>query len=104
MITRESFIKILDTVDEYFNGETQKALCILGIGENKLNVMFDTIISAVDADVDPKHLAMKDENTVDCGSYVCEWLFGVTDFQEKCADAGALYDYIVAKYEDIKEA
>lgn len=104
MITRESFVKILDTVDEYFNGEIQKALCTLGMDENRMGDMFDAIISAVDADVDPKHLAMKDENTADCGSYVCEWLFGVTDFQEKCADAGALYDYIVAKYEDIKEA
>lgn len=104
MITKESFIKILNTVDEYFNGDIQEAFCTLGMDENKISDMFDVIISALDADVDPRHLATKDENTADCGSYVCEWLFGVTDFQEKCADASALYDYIVAKYEDIKEA
>ena len=98
MIGRESFISVLDAIDAYFNGEIFEAFNTLGIAENKINDHIDAIIVAIDNDVDPKHLARQDENVLDCGSYIFEWLFGTSDFQEKCKTAGQLYDYIVAQY------
>lgn len=98
MIEKASFIKIMDTLDAYFNGDILKAFDLLGIGENEINKHMDIIIDSIDKDVDPKQLARHDDFTADCGSFVCEWLFGVSDLQERCKTAGELYDYIVEKY------
>lgn len=102
MITKESFVKIVNACDAYFNGEAFDALKILGMDENLINNYFDAIIDAVDNDIDPKHVARNDDFTYDCGSYVCEWLFGTGEFQEKCKTAEELYDYIIEQYESEK--
>lgn len=102
MINRESFINIMDTLDSYFNGDILKAFDMLGIYDNKINTHFNIIVDAIDKDMDPKDLARTDPNTADCGSYICEWLFGVSDFNEKCKTSGELYDYIATRYETQK--
>ena len=98
MIERDNFIKIMDTLDDYYNGDIAKAFEILGMSENNIHTHMDAIIDAIDADMDPKHLGRADNLTAFCGSYICEWLFGTGEFQEKCKTAGELYDYIVAAY------
>ena len=104
MINRDSFINIMDALDSYFNGDILKAFDLLGIYENKIHDHFDIIVGAIDKDIDPEDLARADENTADCGSYVCEWLFGVSDFNEKCKTSAELYDYIVERYKAHKKA
>lgn len=98
MISRDSFIAIVNTFDEYWNDKIEH-LEALGISESYFNCAFDVIIDAIETDIDPEHTASKDDLCYDCGSYICEWLFGGGEFQERCPDAGALYDYIVAKYQ-----
>ena len=103
MIKRESFIKIVDALDEYWSDKIEH-LKALYIYESYFNDFTDVIINAIEADMDPKHTARDDELTADCGAYISEWLFGTGEFQEKCPDAGALYDYIVAKYQPQENA
>ena len=100
---KENFVKVMDILDEYFNGEIAEAFNLLGMSENHITDKFDTIIIVMDAEVDPLGLAHDDEHTADCGSYVCSGLFGDTDFNEICPDAGALYDYIKERYKKFNE-
>ena len=102
MINKESFIDIMDALDSYFNGDILKAFDMLGIYDNKINDNFDIIVDAIEKDIDPENLARTDPNTADCGSYICEWLFGTSDFNEKCKTSSELYDYIVTRYETQK--
>ena len=99
-LTRENFIKIIDAIDEYYCGDVAQARAVLGIGECVTNELMDIILDAISETVDPKRLAAKDENTSDCGDYICTYLFAETEFQEICPTAGALYDYIKEKYSD----
>jgi hypothetical protein len=101
---KENFVKVMDVLDEYFNGEIAEAFKLLEISENRIADKFDTIISVMDAEVDPLGLARDDERTADCGSYVCAWLFSDTDFNEICPNAGALYDYIQEQYEKWRQS
>ena len=103
MITKESFISIVNALDEYWSDKLDH-LKALGIYESYFNDFTDVIIDAIEADIDPKHIARDDDLTADCGAYILEWLFGAGEFQEKCPDAGALYDYIVAKYQPQENA
>lgn len=98
MITKTSFVKIMDKLDEYFNGEAWKALETLGMEENFFTNLLDTITDVMNEEVDPKHLARTDELTMDCGCYVHDWLFGGSEINEKCKTAEELYDYIIEKY------
>ena len=98
MITKASFVKIMDKLDEYHNGEIWKALQTLGIEENIFTNLLDTITDVMNEEVDPKHLARTDELTMDCGCYVQDWLFGSSEINEKCKTAEELYDYIIKKY------
>ena len=104
MITKETFVTMVNAFDEYFNGEIYEALKTIGAQENNIDPIFDSMIDALDKEVDPKRLARDDDNTYDCGSYVCEWLFGEGEFQEVCKTAEELYDYIAARYESLKTA
>lgn len=99
-MTKACFVKILEPLDEYFNGELSDAIYILDMGEWKINQLMDTIIDALDAEIDPLRLAKDDVNTSDCGSYLCSWLFGETDFRIACATPAELYDYIQMKYKE----
>ena len=101
---KENFVKIMDALDEYFNGEIAEAFNLLQMSENRITDKFDTIISVMDAEVDPIGLASDDERVADCGSYICSWLFGDTDFNEICPDAGTLYDYIQEQYEKWRQS
>lgn len=103
MISRDSFISIVNTLDEYWNDKIEH-LEALGISESYFNSALDVILSAIEEDIDPMHTARDDDLCYDCGSYVCEWLFGTSKFQEVCPNAGALYDYIVAKYQSTENA
>ena len=103
MMKKENFVKIMDVLDEYFNGEIAEAFKLLNMGDNRISDKFDIIISAIDMEIDPLGLAREDELTVDCGSYVCSWLFSDTDFNEVCPNASTLYDYIVNKYHQLNQ-
>ena len=103
MISRESFIEIVNILDEYW-GDKIPHLEALGFGEAYFSFFADVIIEAIEKDIDPKHTARNDDLCYDCGAYLGEWLFGKGDFQEVCPDAGALYDYIVAKYQPQENA
>jgi len=98
MISKESFCKIADTLDEFFNGETFEAFSKLKIHESKLHEEMDIILGAIDADIDPKNKAAEDDE-IPSGSFVCEWLFGSTRFNEICPNSASLYDYVVKAYE-----
>lgn len=100
ILTRENFIKIVDAIDEYYCGEVALARATLGIEECVTNELMDIILDAISETVDPKHIAVIDENTSDCGDYICAYLFTETEFQEICPTAGALYDYIKEKYNE----
>ena len=102
MITKESFVSIVNALDEYWNDKIEH-MEALGIGENYFNSFTDTIIDAIEKEIDPKHTARDDEYCYDCGAYLCEWLFGTGDFQEKCKTAEELYDYIIAKYQPLEK-
>ena len=104
MITRENFIKIVDALDEYFNGDISKALYTLDMSENAITDLMDNILSAIGREIDPEERARTDEKVADCGDYLCSYLFSETEFQETCPTAGALYDYIISVYETRKEA
>lgn len=99
-MTKTCFVKILEPIDEYFNGELSDAIYILDMGEWKINQLMDTIIEALEIEIDPLRLAKDDVNTSDCGSYLCSWLFGETDFRTTCATPAELYDYIQMKYKE----
>ena len=90
MISRENFITIMDSADEYFNGDIWKAFNLLGSGDNAISDVMDHILTAIDKDVDPKHLGQTDEYTSFCGSFVFEWVCGEGEFQEVCKTAGDL--------------
>ena len=98
MINKESFVQIIDALDEFWN-EKNEHLRALGIEENYFHDFADTILTAIEADIDPKKTARDDDYCYDCGAYICEWLLGTGEFQEECKTAGELYDYIVAKYQ-----
>lgn len=100
MIAKESFVAQMEVFDEFFNGEISEAFDKLDIYESRLSRLMDKLVNSIDKDIDPDHLAESDENTSYCGSYVCEWLFGKSEFQEVCSTAEALYDYIVKKYNE----
>lgn len=104
-MTRENFIKVMDVFDEYFNGELPDALKVFGINEWAIDGYMDTLLDVIDSEVDPLSVAHLDEHegVRDCGSYINEWIFGKSDFNELCKDAGALYDYITAQYEKLKQ-
>ena len=97
-MTKDTFVKIANMLDEFFNGEPAKALDALGIGECIFTKCMDTIIDAIDAEMDPDQKAKNDEYCIMSGSYLYEWLFGMNEFNEICATAEALYDYIIAQY------
>jgi hypothetical protein len=98
MINRDSFIKIVNELDEFFNGEVREAFEMLGIYDNRIQDEMDKIIAAIDNDVDPLHLAQEDKFASFSGSYLCEWLFGMSSFNEECPTGADLYDYICAVY------
>ena len=98
MITKDSFVKIVNAFDAYYNGEINDALEALGIQENAFTALMDTICEAISKDIDPRHFAKDDDLTCDCGSYIFEWLFGEGAFQEECKTAEELYDYIMKAY------
>ena len=97
-MNKETFVAIVDVLDEYFNGDIAKAFNLLGISENKIAEEMDKILLAVENEIDPEHLAKEDELVADCGSYICNWLFSTEEFNEVCPNAGALYDYIENAY------
>ena len=105
-MNKPNFVKIMDSLDEYYNGDTMKAFNLLGICENSITAILDDITEAISAEMDPDRLARSDSDPEvrDCGSYVVEWLFGNSEFQEKCKTAGELYDYIKEQYKNVKEA
>lgn len=98
MIKKESFVQIMNTLDEFYNGEIAEAFDKLGIYECKFSEHMDVIVNAIDEAVDPECFAEEDENTIDSGSYICDWLFGIGKINEICPTAEELYDYIVNKY------
>ena len=101
MINKESFIKIVDTLDAYFNGEVYEAMKTLGLTEGVFDAYMDNIIEALEVDIDPAKLARNDDYCYDCGSYINEWLFGAGEFQEKCKSAADLFDYICTAYSNL---
>ena len=103
MITRENFITIMNAFDEYWN-EKLEALKALDIHECYFHSFADTILDALEAEIDPKKLARTDDLTYDCGAFLAEWLFGEGKLQEKCPDAGSLYDYICEAYKKSNES
>ena len=99
MITKESFVKIMNALDEYYVGDIYKAFQLLQIEDaNAITALIDVICEAIDKDIDPRHFAKYDDLTYDCGSYIFEWLFGEGAFQEECKTAEELYDYIMKAY------
>ena len=105
MISRDSFIKIVSEIDNYWSNK-MPLLQQLGIEESYFNTLADVITDAIDEDVDPKHLARTDDATYDCGSYLCEWLIWSEDskLRAQCPTAGDLYDYIVLHYKALENA
>ena len=99
MINKESFVTIMNQADDYYNGNILKAFNMLGIGENIINDVIDGILVAIDNDVDPQRRANLNDFTKDCGSYIWEWLIGLSEFNEICKTAAELYDYIIKEYE-----
>ena len=97
MISKTAFVKIVNALDELWN-EKGEHLHALGMDESYIATFADMIIEAMSEEIDPKHTARMDEAVMDCGDYICEWLFGTGEFQEICKTAEDLYDYIVNKY------
>lgn len=101
---KENFIKIIEALDEYFNGDFSEGMAKLGVQEIIVDKYMDAILEALDAEIDPLNLGAKDEHTADCGSYLCVWLFDEDNqFHEVCPNAGALYDYISTAYENLRQ-
>ena len=103
MIAKETFCTIVNEADKYFNGDIHKAFELLQISENIISDAMDTIIGAIDDEIDPKHKAIDDDYCWDCGSFVWEWICGLNEegsFRSKCPTAGNLYDYIIKVYEN----
>lgn len=99
MISKESFVKIVNALDEYWNDKAE-ILKKLDIHECYFHTFTDTIIDALEADIDPKHTVRNDDLVYDCGAYIIKWLFGEGEFQETCPTAESLYDYIQNKYKE----
>ena len=74
MITRESFTKIVNALDEFWNDKNEH-LAALGIQENYFHDFADTILDTLEKEIDPKHTARDDKYAYDCGAYICDWLF-----------------------------
>ena len=99
MISKTAFVKIVDALDELWN-EKIEHLRALDMEESYIATFSDIITEAISEEIDPKHRARTDEAAMDCGDYVCEWLFGTGEFQEICKTAEDLYDYIINKYNE----
>lgn len=99
MISKENFTHIMEALDEFWNDKAD-ALKILGIQECYFTDFCDKILSAIDKEIDPYSKARedKDEAVADCGSYLCEWLFGVEGFRDNYPTPALLYDYILSQY------
>jgi len=101
---KENFVKMIEALDEYFNGDFSEGMAKLGVQEIIVDKYMDSILDALDAEIDPLHLGAKDELTADCGSYLCVWLFDEDNqFHEICPNANTLYDYIAAAYEKLRQ-
>lgn len=96
MLTRKAFVSIVESADKYWK-TFEPHLQALGIYESGFHTFLDTVIEAIDLEIDPAHRARTDELTYDCGSYVIEWLYGADNnkLRQTCPTAGALYDYIM---------
>lgn len=103
MMKKETFVVIMTEMDTYFNGDIADAFHKLGASENVINNCMDNILSALTKEIDPLKIAATDPFTEDCGDYICEWLFGGGEFQEKCPTAESLYDYIYEQYALLNE-
>jgi len=103
MIEKKNFITMADTIKQYFTGDVPKAFDILGINETVIDNMMDAFTMALSNEVDPLGLARLDENVVDCGDYICHWLFNEGEFEKLCPTASDLYDYIVNRYSQLKK-
>lgn len=97
MIAKDNFTTIMHALDLYWN-EKHEHLQALGIYENCFEDILDSILTAIESDIDPKHTARDDEITYDSGSYLCDWLFAA-GIRDKCPTAADLYDYVAAKYQ-----
>ena len=99
MMNKSTFITIMNEMDKFYN-ETWKSMEALGFNQdsNAITIAMDTILEAVDKEIDPKRLAKDNIYTEESGSFLFEWLFGETEFNEVCKTAGALYDFILNIY------
>ena len=99
MMNKSTFITIMNEMDKFYN-ETWKSMEALGFNQdsNAITVGMDTILEAVDKEIDPKGLAKNDSYTKESGSFLFEWLFGETEFNNICATAENLWNYIGAAY------
>lgn len=101
---KENFIKIIEALDEYFNGDFSEGMAKIGVQEIIVDNYMGSIVDALDAEIDPLKLGAKDKYTADCGSYICVWLFDENNqFHEVCPNAEALYDYISTAYENLRQ-
>ena len=99
-MTKENFVKALKIFDEYYNGETSKALTTLGIYENKITEFMDGFVDIVATTLDPQNKAKNDDLTYNCGCYVCAWIFGSDWLRDEYPTPEALYDYITIQYKE----
>ena len=108
MMNKSTFVTIMNEMDKFYN-ETWKPMEALGFNQdsNAITIAMDTILEAVDKEIDPKRLAKDNVYTEESGSFLFEWLFGETEFNEVCKTAESLYDFILhiyEEYETVKEA
>lgn len=99
---KETFVSLIKALDTFWNDKVD-GLRILGITECYFTDFADSILGAIEEEMDPKHKARDDKHECveDCGSYVCEWLFGRedSDFRVTCPTIESLYDYIISQYQ-----
>ena len=99
MITKSTFITIMNECDRFY-GETWDTMQKLGINTDcdPITRFADTVLEVIDKEVDPDRLAAEDKYCDQSESYLFEWLFGENEFNNICATAEDLWNYISAAY------
>lgn len=96
---KETFVIIMNELDTFFNDTMEKMAKVgFDLNENPIIDSFDAIADAIHDEIDPDKLAHEDKYCADYGSFIYEWLYGYTEFNDICPTAESLWDYILNAY------
>lgn len=96
---KKTFIIIMNEL-KHFYGDTWEKVKALGFDpeHDAFTHFADMVYEALEEEVDPDRLAEKDKYCAEAESFLFEWIFGDSDFNNLCPTAEDLWNYIQKSY------